>query len=230
MRHALLLLLLTVTPLAGCRSSGSPVPAIRPDAPVAPAEASLEAYASALATPSPGARRIAAGEALRAAGFAPGAGDRFETGVAFPYAVGLLAGRVPAHRSDLVILAGSLDGASGPALLETARILAGRSVYVHEPARSVLVATWSTTWPDADVLPGVLRLGLWERARVRALVVAMPPEGLPAQIAGVPVIGVAGESPAALAAALLAATRREATPHRADPVSPSSAGLVPLAP
>lgn len=87
-------------------------------------------------------------------------------GVEGPALAAFIPGRHPLARPDLVIVGTDIDGPHAAPLLEAARVLVERSGWATVPERTVMVALWSRTRGAEDAL----RLGVWPRANVRAVI------------------------------------------------------------
>ena len=145
MRVALLALVL----VAGCatpRDPGATGPQARPSAPSYGATAdSLEAAPSSLARLAVAARSFARqGLTPVAAPLLSTAESRFTLATADgPLAVGIVPGRDPLLRPELVLVGVDVESPQAPAVLEAARVLVERARWSNEPARSVEVVLWA---------------------------------------------------------------------------------------
>ena len=160
MRLSALLLL----SLAACTGSG-PVATTGPDA--VPSGALLAAVTDSLAEAA--RRPEVARRAMIRAGITP-LGDFGRPDSLNPQfllgdrVAGLIPGRHPLARPDLVIVASGLDDPATPAVLEAMRVLVERSMWTIAPERTVLVALW-----PAGRAEEALRTEVWPRENVRAV-------------------------------------------------------------
>ncbi|MEM1041155.1 MAG: hypothetical protein AAGI91_00855 [Bacteroidota bacterium] len=89
------------------------------------------------------------------------------------HVLGYIAGRHPSYADELVLVAASLESAEGSAVLEAARVLTEEARFTQTPERSVLVALWSPSRPEAAGLEDYLARPTWTLGRThRVLVVA----------------------------------------------------------
>jgi hypothetical protein len=213
-------LALAAAGLAGCFASASRFP---PPAEVAPDAEAVEALADSLAgAPSPAARRAVAARRLAAAGVTPLAGGvpgagpgggTFQAGLAVPLVGGFVPGGRPVARDALVVVGASLEGPAAPAVLEAARVLVARSLWETTPERTVEVVFWSGDARDGAA--GALRLPLWPRDAVRAVLVVGDDVG--AEVEGVPAFSLAAPGPADAALAARVVRRVLELAEHADP-------------
>ena len=165
-----------------------------PDA--APSARVLAATADSLrAAPGPVARRALARRVMIRSGLTPLADmgrPRSENPVfsvggepgAGAVVAGLVPGRWPTVRSELVVVGTDLSGPHVGPVLEAARVLAERSQWTPTPERTVMVALW--TGPDGA--RGALTSGVWPRGNVRAVLSVGGPVG------ALPLVEVEGQA------------------------------------
>ena len=168
MRHALLTLAALAVAASGC--SGSEPTATGPTA--APSARLLAATSDSLGAAGPAARQALARRLLQGSGVTPladmgrrrAANPRFTVG-STTLVAGLVPGRYPLARDELVIVGTSLDGPQAGPVVEAMRVLAERSQWAVVPERTVMVALW--TGPDGA--REALNSGVWPRSEVRAV-------------------------------------------------------------
>ena len=161
---------------SGCVGPGAAV-TTGPDA--APSERLVAATADSLArAAAPPDRRALAERLLRRFGVTPFA-DMGRSAANPRYAVdaggrarsplvgGLLPGRDPTARPELVIVGTALDGPDVGLVLEAARVIAERSEWTVAPERTVMVALWR----GPDGVRDAIASGVWPRDNVRAVLV-----------------------------------------------------------
>lgn len=163
-------LLATVLTLAACTGAEPALPT-GPD--VVPSARALATIADSLAgAPSKPERRARVVRAFARYGLTPladfGRQDALNPrwGADGPVLAGFVPGRHPLARPDLVIVGTDIDGPNAAPLLEAARVLVERSMWATVPERTVMVALWSGTRGPEDAL----KLGIWPRANVRAVI------------------------------------------------------------
>ena len=175
-RLALPLVLLACAALAaigGCAGSAEAVE-VGPDA--RPSARAVAALADSLARPGADRRAVAA-RALARGGATPLGDPVLGDSLGLfawsgaPVAAGLVPGRHPLARPDLVVGGTRIDGPAAPAVLEAARVLAERARWTHQPERTVEVVLWSGLWTDRQAVSEVLRAPVWPRDNVRAVLV-----------------------------------------------------------
>ena len=181
--------LVVLAAVVGCAGSGL-APTTGPDA--VPSQRLMASTADSLAGATGYAARRALTERLLARfGVTPlgdmgrqrAANPRFavEAGrTRAPLVGGLLPGRNPVARPELVIIGASLDGPDVGPLLEAARVMAERSEWAVVPERTVMVALWS----GPDGVRDALSSGVWPQANVRAVLVVGAPVAVPDTTAG----------------------------------------------
>lgn len=204
MRVSLTLLLLAF--LTACASPRTPL------------EVTRARLAEAL---TPGARTAAAAARLHDARTAPLGDGRVrpmprDVRTWDGLAAGVVAGRDPRFRDEMVTLAASLDAPFAAEVVEAARRVAAAGLH-GEPHRTVLVVLWPAG-PATDGLSRIRHLPLWpDTLRVATFVVGPEaPDGAEA----LDPEGTAGEALVArLAAAVLARAHRD--PARPDTLRPS---------
>ena len=181
-------LIATLALLAGC-TGAEPVLPTGPD--VAPSARALALIADSLGT-AEGAleRRRRVVRAFTRYGLTPLAdmgrqrseNPRFSVGG--PVVAGLVPGRYALARPELVIVGAEVDGPYAAPLLEAARVLVERSEWANVPERTVMVALWSgDRGPES-----ALRLGVWPRDRVRAVIVVGEGGRVPTDVPSVRVL------------------------------------------
>ncbi len=203
----------TLVLLAGC-TGASPALPTGPD--VVPSARALAAVTDSLTTAAtPLERRHRVVRALVRYGLTPlaGLGGYEDTppryGADGPVLAGLIPGRHPLARPELVIVGAEVNGPHAAAVLETARVLVERSEWANVPERTVMVALWTgDRGPES-----ALRLGIWPRDQVRAVIAVGESDRVPT---GIPSVRVpAGDDALGLANRLLAETLRQS--RRATP-------------
>ena len=206
-------LIATLALLAGCTGAGPALPT-GPD--VVPSARALAAVTDSLATAAtPLERRRRVVRALERYGLTPlaGLGGR-ETrppryGADGPVLAGLVPGRHPLARPELVIVGADADGPHAASVLEMARVLVERSEWANVPERTVMVALWTgERGPESAV-----RLGVWPRDQIRAVVAVGEGGRVPTDVPAVRV--PAGDDALGLANRLLAEALRQS--RRAAP-------------
>ena len=171
--------------LAGCFASATQLP---PPDEIAPDARAVAALADSLArAPSAAARRAVAARSLASSGLTPLAGGTrgdgaFQAGVGTPFVGGFVPGHQPVARDALVLVGVSLESPAAPAVLEAARVLVARSMWETTPERTVEFVFWSGE--AAEGVGGALRLPLWPREAVAAILVVGGDVG--AEVQGVP--------------------------------------------
>lgn len=162
-------LLAALATLAACTGADPALPT-GPD--VVPSARALAVVRDSLATaPTPERRRARIVRAMQRAGITPLAdlgrqdalNSRFEVDGVI---AGLIPGRHPLARTELVVVGTEVGGPDVAAVLEVARVLVERSQWATVPERTVMVALWD----GPRGAERVLNLGVWPRASVRAVI------------------------------------------------------------
>lgn len=208
-------LLLLVAVLAGCAASTTAVP---PPGEIAPRPRAVAALADSLrAAPSAADRRAVAVRWLAATGATPLAGGTFEAGVGVPFVGGFVPGHQPLVRDQLVVVGVSLERPlAAAATLEAVRVLVAHSRWGTVPERTVQVVFWSGGTTDRAGAEGALRLPLWPRDLVAAVVVISDDDGA-LVVSDLPVTVVPADGTPALAARVVqTAVRLAAAPLPPD--------------
>lgn len=86
-----------------------------------------------------------------------------------PIVGGFVPGRVPARRTELVIVGGSLDGPEAPILIEAVQRIARDAQTRLVPERTVLLALWRGRRSGPSGLQDMLDVPLWPAAKRRAV-------------------------------------------------------------
>lgn len=123
-----------------------------------------------LGATTPAARVAAVAGRFRDAGLAPLARGRFAFGTP-PVVAAIVPGHDPILRTELVVLAASLDGPEVADVLEAGRLLMERQPD-NEPRRSVLVAFWPSGQGVEAGLASIAAVPVWtDSSRVATVVV-----------------------------------------------------------
>ena len=196
-------------------------------------EPSAEAIAlvadSLASAPSPVGRRARVVRALVRAGVTPLAdmGRREAQNPRFvvdgPVTAGLIPGRNPLARDELVVVATAIDGPQAAVVLEAARVMAERAKWTTNPERTVMIAFLG---PGASVNQ-VLNAGVWPRAQVRAVLTVGDGGRVPEGVSETALV-LQGRTPQELASTVLEAALRLA--RRPPPAADSLAADTTSAP